>query len=111
LLGLALERLDGRRDDEIVYLECFARTGVDPLASKDGCVEPAPFSPSVASALAALEGADRDMLTLDAWAGLSTAAIAQITGLTNQAVAARVDAARQLVREHLGAGATDGAAG
>jgi RNA polymerase sigma-70 factor (ECF subfamily) len=82
LLGLAVDYVRTRRDDELEYL------GVLP-----------PHRPSaVGSALAELDPVDRDMLTLRVWAGLSDESIAEVTQLPLDAVGRRIRAAHDHVR-------------
>lgn len=88
LLGLALDYVRARRDDEIAYL------GV----ARD---RPEGASP-VAVALAELDPVDRDMLTLRVWADLSDEAIAHVTQQPIESIGARIRAAHDHVRLRAG---------
>jgi len=82
LLGLAVEYVRTRRDDELEYLG----------------VPHAHTASPVALALAELDPVDRDMLTLRVWAGLSDDGIAEVTSVPVESVGVRVHAAHEHVR-------------
>jgi DNA-directed RNA polymerase specialized sigma24 family protein len=96
LLGLALERLETRRDDELACLEHLASGRFTPAAASS--------CPHVADALAELDAIDRDMLTLHVWADVSHESVAVLTGLSAEIVHRRIAGAYSFVRDRAGHG-------
>jgi RNA polymerase sigma-70 factor (ECF subfamily) len=99
LIAIAIEQLRRGSDAELDHLRRFATTGIDPLASGSTSLRADELlAPVVAGALAELSGADRDVLTLHLWVGMSPESIAEVLGLEACRVAARLDRAGRFVR-------------
>lgn len=106
LLGIAthLARRHWRREER--ELRAFARTGLDPcspsheeLATER--MSSAAAGPALAAALAALSGAERDVLLLYAWGELGYPEIAAALSISPGTVKSRLHRARTRVREAL----------
>ncbi len=102
LLGLALERVDELRREELEYLNEAVR---EPDDASDEHTDPAlceaHLSSRVARALTDLGSFDRDLLTLHLWTDLGPASLAELTGMRVAALTQRLRMARRFVRERL----------
>jgi len=108
LFGIASNLARRHYRQERRALRALARSGVDPLdrgdadsGSADDRVDAGVQRQALAGALAALRGAEREVLLLHAWADLSYEEIAIATGVPIGTVRSRLHRARQHVRTHL----------
>jgi RNA polymerase sigma-70 factor (ECF subfamily) len=106
LFGIASNLARRHHRQEGRALRALARTGVDPLddaesASADDRLDATARRQALAGALAALRRAEREVLLLHAWAGLSYEEIAIATGVPVGTVRSRLHRARSNVRAHL----------
>jgi RNA polymerase sigma-70 factor, ECF subfamily len=111
LYGIAANLVRGHWRDEQQLLELDARLARDPLAlltaaqfadAADERVIAAALAPRIAGALAALNGEQREVLLLHAWAGLSHEEIAAALGIAQGTARSRLSRARTALRALLG---------
>jgi RNA polymerase sigma factor (sigma-70 family) len=106
LFGIAANVLRGYYRTEERALRAYARTGVDPLDFPEtdaviARVDAGAAAPCLASALASLNPADRDVLLLFAWGDLSYAEIAEALNIPLGTVRSRLHRARGRVSDAL----------
>ncbi len=109
LFGIATNLVRNHRRSEVRQLRAFARTGVDPVAhdrtaEADARVDATRAAPALAGAIASLRPADRDVLLLFAWSGLSYREISDALDVPIGTVRSRLARARRTVRELLRSG-------
>ena len=107
LMGIATNVLARHWRTEHRHLETLEQVGSDPLTTAkvpafDGAVIDAVHARAVASVLAEMPAADRDTLTLFAWADLSYDEIAAALDVPVGTVRSRIARARERVRDRLG---------
>jgi len=108
LFGIASNLARRHHRQERRALRALARSGVDPLdragsesAGSDARIDAGAQRQALARALAGLRGAEREVLLMHAWAGLSYEEIALATGVPIGTVRSRLHRARHHVRAHL----------
>lgn len=84
---------------------------LDPRFSTGGGVDTVPERLALSAALARMATADRQLLILTYWQNLTPVEIAEIYGVTTEAVRKRQHRARQRLRQELAADYADGLAG
>jgi RNA polymerase sigma factor (sigma-70 family) len=103
LFGIAANLIRRHWRTERRRLRAYARTGVDPICDESSEVErrvdAMAAAPQLAAALAALSGAEREVLLLFAWADLSYEEISSALGIPTGTVRSRLSRARAHVRE------------
>jgi RNA polymerase sigma factor (sigma-70 family) len=100
LFGIAINVLRRHRRQESIQLAAYARHAADPIVVVDEMaianrLDADAVWPQVAAALADLPAVDRDILTLQAWAGLSYQEIADAVGVPIGTVRSKINRARQ----------------
>jgi len=108
LIGIAANLLRDHRRSERRKLLAYARTATDPISTddleaSDDRVDANASGPAVALALAGLRPAQREILLLFAWGGLTYEEIGEVLGIPVGTVRSRLARARRRVRELLGA--------
>jgi RNA polymerase sigma factor (sigma-70 family) len=98
LYGIAANLLHRRRRSETRRLRAYARTAIDRATHFELGGQP---DPALATALAALKPADREVLLLFAWADLDYEQIAEALGVPVGTVRSRLHRARRQVRAAL----------
>jgi RNA polymerase sigma factor (sigma-70 family) len=105
LYGIAANLLRHHWRSERRQLEAYARTGLDPVADDlDESVARADARVQrrqLAAVLAELQGRERDILLLHAWAGLTDTEIAEALGLPVGTVKSRLHRTRAYLRNRL----------
>lgn len=106
LFGIAANLIGKHRRSEIRALRAVARLHADPVAASwedlaDERVAASSTGPALASALAKLSVADRNVLLLVAWADLTYTEVAQALQLPVGTVRSRLNRARRKVRAAL----------
>lgn len=102
LLGLALERVEELRREELEYLSQAVLEPDEPTDERtDPALCEAHLASRVARALTDLGPFDRDLLTLHLWTDLGPASLAELTGMRVAALTQRLRMARRFVRERL----------
>jgi RNA polymerase sigma-70 factor (ECF subfamily) len=107
LYGIATNVMRRHRRDEVRALRALERTGIDPVMTEsfadrvDGQVSAAETSRLLAPALARLNAAQRDVLLLTAWAGLTLDQIAEVLDIPHGTVRSRLNRARTKIRAAL----------
>jgi RNA polymerase sigma-70 factor (ECF subfamily) len=105
LLGIATNLVKHYWRKERRMLRAYARTGVDPVFSDDDVfterVDREARKADLAMALADLRSAEREVLLLHAWAGLSDAEISDALSLPLGTVKSRLSRARDHLRNRL----------
>ncbi len=106
LYGIAANLLRHHWRKERRMLRAYARTGVDPVfAEDDEAAERADAGVrrrELAEMLASLSRAEREILLLHAWAGLTDTEIAQALGLPLGTMKSRFSRTREKLRNQLG---------
>lgn len=111
LFGIATNLLRRHRRSEGAHYRLLARTGTDPLDSRDHAEDVADRMTAagearqVAAALAALTPKERDVLLMSVWAGLSYDEIATALSIPVGTVRSRLNRARTRLRQVLDRGA------
>lgn len=105
LFGIATNLLRHHWRRERRRLRAYARSGIDPIApdieEAHDRVDAERAGPRLASALASLSRAQRDVLLLHAWADLSDAEIAEALDVPLGTVRSRLSRARDRIREQI----------
>jgi RNA polymerase sigma factor (sigma-70 family) len=107
LYGIATNLVGTHRRKESRYYRALARSAVDDVSPSDEervaeRLSATAARPALVSALAALDGADRDALLLVALADLNYQDVATSLGIPYGTVCSRLNRARKLLRESLG---------
>jgi RNA polymerase sigma factor (sigma-70 family) len=107
LYGIATNLVRRHRRVEVRQLRALARTGADPVTESfaeavDARLSARAVSRPLAAAIAALPVAQRDVLLLVTWAGLTYDQAGQALGVPHGTVRSRMNRARAKVREALG---------
>ncbi len=107
LHGIAGNLIRRHYRDEVRQLRALARTGHDPVAESftdrsDARLAADAAGRAVAAALAALDGDQRDVVLLVAWAGLTYDQVAETLGVPEGTVRSRMNRARTRLRASLG---------
>lgn len=107
LYGIAANLLKRHWRSEGRMLRAYARSGHDPVLADDerslDRIEAQSAGVAIAAALATLRPRDREILFLNAWAGLSDAEIADAMQLPLGTVKARLSRTKARMRNRLGA--------
>jgi RNA polymerase sigma-70 factor (ECF subfamily) len=111
LYGIATNQLRRHRRQEARQYRALARTGIDPVVENHADavaarVAAADATRKLASVLARLSRADRDVLLLIAWGELTYADVADALGIPVGTVRSRLHRARRKLRDALGASDT-----
>ncbi|HUC22514.1 MAG TPA: sigma-70 family RNA polymerase sigma factor [Streptosporangiaceae bacterium] len=109
LYGIAANLIGKHTRSEVRMLRAYARTGADPVLTRQATLDDVFSRASVAAAqrdlagaLAILANGDREVLLLIAWADLSYAEVAAALGIPVGTVRSRLNRARTRVRAALG---------
>jgi RNA polymerase sigma-70 factor (ECF subfamily) len=108
LFGIAANVLRGHQRSEERRLRMLARTGVDPLVGEDEQVEDrldaALATRALAEVLAGLSAGDREVLLLNAWAGLSSEEIGHALDIPAGTARSRLNRSRRKLQDALAGG-------
>ncbi|MFC4905851.1 RNA polymerase sigma factor [Actinomadura gamaensis] len=107
LYGIATNLVRRHRRDEVRLLRALARTGIDPVIESfsdaaDARLSAGAAGRGLAAAIAGLPAAQRDVLLLVTWAGLTYDEAGQALGVPSGTVRSRMNRARAKLRGALG---------